>query len=311
MQLVPHSALTAVMRRDKKKAKDYADRHGVGRFYDDATDLINDPDVNAVYIATPPHVHAQYAIQALRAGKPTYVEKPMATQYQDCLDMIKVAEETKVPLYVAYYRRALPNFLKIKAYIDGGVIGDIRAVDIRMYQPLKDNLISQVEENWRVDPQIAGGGYFYDLAPHQFDLLDFFFGPISAANGFKNNQAGLYEAEDIVSANFRFESGVMGTGSWCFTAGKHNTTDTTTIIGSEGQIQYETFGSKVVLAVDGKEKETTSFEMPKHIQQPLIQTIVNELRGEGTCPSDGVSAARTNYVIDRILGKIAVADGNP
>ncbi|MDH5382916.1 MAG: Gfo/Idh/MocA family oxidoreductase, partial [Cyclobacteriaceae bacterium] len=250
------------------------------------------------------HVHAHYAIQAMKAGKPTYVEKPMATQYEDCVEMMRVSRETGVPLYVAYYRRALPNFLKIKEYIDQGVIGEIRAIDIRLYQPIDNEMIVKLDENWRVDPALAGGGYFYDLASHQFDLLDFIFGPIAEAKGMVNNQARLYKAEDIVIANFRFESGIMGTGSWCFTAGNQNSIDITTIVGGKGQIQYQTFGTEVVLAIDGREVEVSNFEMPKHIQQPLINTVVEYILGHGACPSYGASAARTNFIIDSILGKL-------
>ena len=88
------SRLVAVMRRDASKAEDYARRHGVPKFYSDATLLINDPDVNAVYIATPPDTHAKYAIETMRAGKPAYVEKPMARTIAECEEMIRVSEET-------------------------------------------------------------------------------------------------------------------------------------------------------------------------------------------------------------------------
>src|SRR5690554_2520017 len=110
MQLVKGSELVAVMRRDGEKAKDFALRHGVSKWYQDAEELINDPEVNAIYIATPPHAHAEMTRKAALAGKPVYVEKPMARTYQECQEMINCCNEAKVPLFVAYYRRALPNF---------------------------------------------------------------------------------------------------------------------------------------------------------------------------------------------------------
>ena len=115
---VPNSSLVAVMRRDAEKAADYARRHQVPTWYDDAEALINDPNVNAIYVATPPDSHADYAIRAMRAGKPVYVEKPMALNSAECEAMNQVSRETGVPLFVAFYRRALPYFLKVKELID-------------------------------------------------------------------------------------------------------------------------------------------------------------------------------------------------
>jgi len=302
MQLIPGSELVAVMRRDGQKAKAYAERHGVPKWYDETDKLISDPEVNAIYIATPPHVHAELTRKAADAGKPVYVEKPMATNYQECLDMISTCERAKVPLFVAYYRRTLPNFLKIKQLVEDGVIGDVRLVNIQMNQTKDPKIMISTETNWRVDPEIAGGGYFYDLASHQLDFLDFLFGPIKAAKGIAANQAGRYPAEDIVTASFEFENGILGSGSWCFTTSKTANKDMTIIVGSKGQISYPTFGEPyVLLETDKKGQERFDFEVPKHIQYFLIESIVNELLGKGKCPSTGISAARTNWVMEQIV----------
>lgn len=302
MKLVPNSELVAVMRRDGQKAKAYAEKHEVPKWYDNADQLINDPEVNAIYIATPPHVHAELTEKAARAGKPVYVEKPMARSYQECLDMIAACEQAQVPLFVAYYRRTLPNFLKIKELVENGAIGDVRLVNIQMNQTKDPKIIISTETNWRVEPEIAGGGYFYDLASHQLDFLDFLFGPIKAAKGIAANQAGRYAAEDIVTASFEFENGVLGSGSWCFTTAKTANKDMTTIVGSKGQISYPTFGEPyVLLETDEKGLERFDFELPKHIQYFLIKSIVDELLGKGKCPSTGISAARTNWVMEQMV----------
>jgi predicted dehydrogenase len=192
MQIVPHSKLVAVMRRSEEKVRDYALRHGVQKWYTDAQALVDDPEVNTVYIATPPHMHLPLTKMVAAAGKPAYVEKPMARTYAECVEMIAACEKAHVPLYVAYYRRALPHFLKIKELLDSGAIGEVRSVHINLKQVLKPDLIVHLENNWRVDPEIAGGGYFFDLASHQLDLLDFFFGPVISAKGFSANQAKAY-----------------------------------------------------------------------------------------------------------------------
>ncbi|REL32902.1 gfo/Idh/MocA family oxidoreductase [Rhodohalobacter sp. SW132] len=301
MNIIEHSKLVAVMRRTGEKAKDYAERHQVPKWYDDADKLLNDPDINAIYIATPPDAHEYLAKKAFAAGKPVYVEKPMARTSLECRSMIAASSQAGLPLYVAYYRRALPNFLKIKALVDKGVIGDVRLVNIQLHKPANPDLVAKTDNDWRVKPEVAGGGYFYDLASHQLDFLDFLLGPIETATGFAGNQAGLYEANDIVTGSFRFENGVMGTGSWCFTASDASSIDQTIITGNLGQITYPTFdGSDVVLETDKNGRETFEFDLPKHIQQPLIQLVVDDLLGMDECPSTGVTGARTNNVMELI-----------
>jgi len=306
MQLVHGSKIVAVMRRNGEKAKDYAQRHHISKWYSDARDLINDPDVNAIYIATPPLAHLELCKLAAEAGKPVYVEKPMARTFAECQQMISICNQMNVPLYVAYYRRRLPHFMKIKEILEQGLIGEVRTVHINLKQAISPELVAGSEENWRVIPEIAGGGYFFDLASHQLDLLDFFFGPITRAKGFASNQAKSYEAEDIVVGSFLFENGVYGTGNWCFSIAEEDTIDQIEIFGSKGKISFETFGKgEFLLEISGKKAENFSFELPKHIQQPLIETIVGDLLGTNTCPSTGSSAARTNWVMDQ-LTKIEV-----
>ncbi len=301
MNLVPNSHLIAVMRRDEAKVMDYAQRHKVSKWYTDAADLVNDSEVNAIYIATPPHVHLELTKLAAEAGKPVYVEKPMARTYAECEQMIASCKKAGVPLYVAYYRRRLPHFMEIKKLLKAGTIGDVRTVHINLKQTLKPGLVANLYENWRVNPEIAGGGYFYDLASHQLDLLDFFFGPITKAQGYAINQAGAYSAEDAVMANFVFGNGVVGSGNWCFSSSENSETDEIVIYGNKGKISFETFGKgEFFLEADSKSPFHFKTELPKHIQQPLIASIVADLLGNGECPSTGISGARTNWVMDRI-----------
>jgi len=307
LSLVNNSRLVAVMRRNGQKAADYAKRHNVPKWYDDADELINDPDINAIYIATPPDTHALYTLRAAEAGKPVYVEKPMARNYQECLDMIGACKQANVPLFVAYYRRMLPNFLKIKELVEEGAIGEVRYVNIQLIKTLRPDLVgaSGQDDNWRIFPEIAGGGYFYDLASHQLDFLDYLFGPVKNAGGYANNQAGLYPAEDIVTGSFYFENGVVGQGIWCFTSSSVSDIEKTVIVGSKGQISFSYFGDgTVVLETEDKEAEVIPFVLPRHIQLPLINSIVQELQGVGTCPSTGESGARTNRVMELLSNRI-------
>ena len=298
-QKADHSSLVAVMRRNGALAKDYAERHHVPRWYDDASALIHDPEVDAVYIATPPSSHKQYAIMAAEAGKPVYVEKPMALNFEECQEMIEACRNAGVPLLVAYYRRALPRFLKIKELIESGAIGEVRFVSITLYEPTAPADLSAESLPWRVIPEIAGGGRFVDLASHTLDVLDYALGPIAEAAGQASNQAGHYHAEDIVTGAFKFKSGVHGTGIWCFSA--YDKRDVTEIVGSTGRISFSTFGVEPVKLITGNDTVEYAFDYPQHISQPLIQTVVNELIGVGRCPSTGESAARTSWVMDQML----------
>lgn len=302
MNIVPHSKLVAVMRRSEDKVKDYAERHGVPKWYTSAQSLIEDPEVNAIYISTPPNAHLELTRMAAAAGKPVYVEKPMARNHAECLEMIDICEKAGVPLYVAYYRRALPHFVKIKELLDEGAIGEIRTVHVNMRQVVVPEIITKLENNWRVVPEIAGGGYFFDLASHQLDLLDFLFGKITHASGFSSNQAKAYEVEDIVVGSFVFESGVLGSGNWCFTSSHSAEIDEIVIDGNKGQIRFATFGKgEFTLIQDFAEPRHFHLQLPHHIQQPLIQSIVEDLLGTGTCPSTGVSGARANWVMGELV----------
>ncbi len=301
---VEHSELVAVMRRDGKLAEDYAVRHGVPKWYDDVDALINDPEVNAIYIATPPDVHEEYTRKAMQAGKPVYVEKPMARNAEECDRMNAISAETGLPLFVAYYRRALPYFLKIKELIDSKVIGDVRFVSICLqWQPYDEEVGENAKPRWRVDPAISGGGHFHDLASHQFDLLEYVFGPIKAASGISRNQAGLYEANDITVANFEFESGILGLGSWCYTVNKEQREDQAQIVGSKGRIHFSFFEKFDIKVETAAGTEVFNIPYPTHVQQPLIEQIVKELRGEGISPSNGITGARANHIMDWITGK--------
>lgn len=298
-QKADNSSLVAVMRRSGKLAKDYAQRHGVPKWYDDAQALIDDPEVDAVYVATPPSSHKAYTILAAQAGKPVYVEKPMALNYAECQEMLAACQAADVPLFVAYYRRALPRFLKVKALLDAQAIGHVRLVNISLYWPPQPHEHDRDNLPWRVIPEIAGGGRFVDLASHTLDFLDYVLGPIRQVQGFATNQAGYYPAEDLVTGMFVFESGVQGVGSWCFSA--FDEADLTEIVGSKGKISFGSFNEAPVVLTTQDGVTEFSIDHPPHVQQPLIQTVVETLTGEGKCPSTGRSAARTSWVMDRML----------
>jgi len=298
-QKARNSSLVAVMRRTGALAKDYAQRHGVPKWYDDAQALIDDPEVDAIYVATPPASHKEYALLTIQAGKPVYVEKPMALNFVECQVMLEAGRAAGTPLFVAYYRRALSRFLKIKALIETQVIGEVRFVAITLYQRPRPEELDPHQLPWRVAPEIAGGGRFVDLGSHMLDLLDYMLGPIRSVEGFAANQGGYYPAEDIVTGSFVFESGIQGMGTWCFTGFEE--VDRTEIVGSQGKLSFSTFDAAPITLTTQEGVTQFSIDYPPHVQQPLIQTVVDELNGVGRCPSTAESAARTSWVMDQML----------
>ena len=292
--LVQNSKLIAVMRRNAEKAMDYAARHNIPKWYINAMDLINDPEINAIYVATPPSTHAEYAIKAMKAGKPAYVEKPMAINTAECDEMLNVSRETGQLLFVAYYRRALPYFLKIKELVENGTIGSLLYFNLCLHNPAKPEEINRTGNlGWRVDPSISGGGHFHDLASHQIDYLEYLLGPVSSFSGYGTNRSGLYRPDDTIVANFKFKSGVTGTGSWCFTVPQVLKKDQTEIVGSKGKISFTFFGKPDLIIESENYSDKLNIPHPPHIQQPLIELVVNNILGTGISPSTGETGKRT------------------
>lgn len=298
-QKAGNSSLVAVMRRNAALAQDYAGRHGVPRWYDDGAALIADPEVDAVYVATPPSSHKGYVLACAAAGKPVYVEKPMALDHGECEEMIAACRAANVPLFVAYYRRALPRFLKVKELIDGGAIGEVRYVTVLLSQRPVAEDIDPDNLPWRVLPEISGGGRFVDMGSHTLDFLDFVLGPIRSARGHAANNAGYYPAEDCVTASFRFDSGVLGAGAWNFTG--HADRDVCEIAGSLGKVSFSSFDAEPIVLETAAGRQEFAIPNPAHVQQPLIQAVVDELLGAGRSPSTGETGARTTWVMDQIL----------
>ncbi|MGV3502854.1 MAG: Gfo/Idh/MocA family protein [Adhaeribacter sp.] len=295
--LVPNSHLAAVMRRDAEKAADYAKRHQVPVWYDQATALLEDPRVNAVYVATPPASHLEYARAALQKGLPVYVEKPVTLNAGQARQLADAVGESQGKLTVAHYRRALPMFLFIKDLLQQGTIGEVRTVQIRMWQGPRPELIARSETNWRVQPELSGGGYFHDLAPHQLDLMLFYFGEPLHYSGFSLNQSGDHAADDHVSGQLLFPNKVVVNGSWCFHVAPSEAADSCEIIGTRGRLAFPFFGHTVSWRNETEEQSRT-FQHPPHIQQPYIEKTAAYFRDEGPNPCSIQEAITLMEIMD-------------
>ncbi|MCO5949719.1 Gfo/Idh/MocA family protein [Mucilaginibacter flavidus] len=300
---VANSSLVAVMRRDADKAADYAQRHGVGTWYSEADKLMADNRINAVYIATPPASHTPYAITALSKGFNVYVEKPVTRNAAEARQIAEaVNQHPNQKLTVAHYRRGLPMFLKVKQLLDSKLIGDVRTVQIRMWKSHRPGSAVDVVNNWRVHPELSGGGYFHDLAPHQLDLMLLYFGEPKRYFGFSLNQGGNTPADDHVSGQILFKNGVVVNGSWCFNVAENQITDSCEIVGTKGKITFPFFGTFINWKTDDDE-QTLNFTHPEHIQQPMIEKIVAYFNDEGPNPCSIEEAIVLMDILDAFTGK--------
>jgi len=290
--------LLAVMRRNRDKAQDYAQRHGVKKFYDQAKNLIDDPDVDAVYIATPPDSHKEYALLVAAAGKPCCIEKPLAPNHEDCCAIVSTFANKNIPLFVAYYRRSLPRFAKVKEIIEGGVIGKVRHINWQLHKAA-NALDKSGEYNWRTDKKIARGGYFDDLASHGLDLFAFYFGDYQQVQGIAKNQQGLYSAFDAVTASWIHTNGITGSGFWNFCCNEN--TDKVEIFGSQGKIVFSVFDEKPIDIITQHSHETIQISNPHHVQLPHVEKLRAALQYQVPHPSTGISALQSSWAMEEIL----------
>jgi len=294
---VPNSRLMAVMRRNGDAAKDYAERHGVPQWYVDADGLITDPEVNAVYIATPPESHCELALKVAAAGKPCYVEKPMARNAAECARMVDAFKRAGLPLFVAYYRRSHPHFQRVKAIIDSGEFGELRQLN---YDFANGAMLSMSAlDQWRYNPELAGGGLFWDLGSHALDLFDYWVGPLLGVSGQVIQRTSRTQVEELVGMTAHTSDGVAMQGNWNFISPAQ--VDEVTLRFAQGEVRCSIFGPANLRVVDGSGKERVeSFELPENVQYHLIVNVVSSLT-KGEAPlSTGVSGQRTNQVIDLV-----------
>lgn len=294
---VEHSSLMAVSRRDPDKLADYVKRHHIPLSFTNALDLIHSDHINAIYIATPPDVREAYAIEAMQLGKPVYLEKPMALNLAACKRLKAASEKLGIKLSVAHYRRNLPLFMEVKNILEQGDIGAVKEVQITMLK--KTDKAAKDPSNWRVDPSIAGGGYFYDLAPHQIDLVFYFFGKPKSFSGTSTNKAGLYKAEDFVQGTIELENGIVCKGLWDFSINGEEK-DEFLIIGAKGTIRFPVFGLFIEVESNGQVK-TIPFEAPKHNQQNHIQAVVNYFLDKGENPCSAEDAILSMEVMESFV----------
>jgi 1,5-anhydro-D-fructose reductase (1,5-anhydro-D-mannitol-forming) len=298
---VPNSKLLAVMRRDAAKAEDFAKRHGVPRFYTDAAELIHDKEVNAIYIATPPIYHEEYTKEALKAGKPVYVEKPVTVNAASCERMIALSHEYKMKVSVAHYRRGLILFNKVKSLIREGIIGNVRLIRLTTLQPETSKIITQTDDPWRTRPEVSGGGLFHDLSPHQLDIMYWIFGSPKEVSGRSLNQARRYLAPDVTMLEAVYTNNVCLQGVWAFNVSESAAEDRCEIVGDKGMLRFAFFRKSTLEIITSSGTEILEPDYPVNIQQPMIEAVTTFFRGQGPNPCSLEESLIVMRMMDKTL----------
>ncbi|QSX09210.1 Gfo/Idh/MocA family oxidoreductase [Alkalibacter rhizosphaerae] len=296
-----NSNLVAVYDNTYERAQDYGKRHHVKKVYEKVEDLLQDSEIDIIYIATPPKFHKEYAIACLNHGKIPYVEKPVAMNHDECLEIEALSKEKGIPVYVAFYRRGMEKFLRIKELLDQKILGDIRYLYVTQIMKPEETDLDPERLPWRLIPEISGGGKFLDMAVHVLDCLEFFFGKMESMSGIVENKGGLYRADDTVVATFRFQNGIVGSGTWCYVADHEE--NRVEIVGEKGRILYDGLSAKrFTLILDGQE-EVIEFEEPEHVAMPFQQSVVNELIGKEKSNANFEEAINLVRMTDMLLSE--------
>lgn len=292
-QKVEGSNLLAVMRRDEEKLIDYAKRHNVSKYSTDYMELLKDDNIEAIYIATPPHMHHFYTLEAAKYGKAVYVEKPMALSVAECEEMIQVCKDNKVPLFVAYYRREQDKFKKVKEIIDTNEIGEIRS-----FNYIYTSKIPTIDPNrpWLLSKEVAGGGLLYDIGSHMIDIIIHLFGEVKMATGISYNQSGVLNVNDVTSGIIQFKNNIQGSIQLSFNGSENR--DELTIIGSKGTLRLSIMSNDNVSVMKDDKTYEISFPSMEHVQLPLIKKVVNTLLEQDNYDTSGLYGLRTQEILE-------------
>lgn len=294
--IVENSIVQSVMRRDLTEAKECAQELGAKSYYDNYKKLIDDHEVDAVYIASPPGLHLEQAIYCANAKKPLYLEKPMARNFAECVSIIDVFKENETPLYVSHYRRSHNKFQKLKELIDGKIIGDIFTINCQLNRKYEDDK----DHPWYFKPLLSGGGKFIDISPHMIDILIYLFGELDEVKSICVNHNKDHNLEDVVVAIFKFKNNVVGTLNYNMLSSEKN--DNIVCVGNKGKLEFSIHkATPIIVSEGGKIVDEIIIENPKNSQEPMIRNVVNDILTGCNNVCYGADALETYRAIDLIL----------
>ena len=285
--------LIAVSRADAARAEAFAKEFGAKRWHADWRELIEDAEVEAVYVATPVYLHAGQAVAAAEAGKHVLVEKPMALNVAECERMNAAAEANGVRLGVAYYRRFYPAVARVKELLESGELGVPVVAQMNAFErfdPAPEN-----PRRWLIEKSNAGGGPMFDFGCHRVEVLIDLFGDVKAVRALVGNVLFEREVEDTACALLQFERGTQGVIS--VTHAAREPQDTLEIFGSEGSVSIDVL-NEGLLRVRTKEGERFESHPPHaNLHAPLMEDFARAVVEGGRPRVDG----RVGQMVSEVL----------
>lgn len=290
----PHSTLAALCRRDPQKLQQFCDRFNVDRRSTSASDLISDPAIDALYIATPVHLHHPHTLQAAREGKHVLVEKPMALNTTQCDEMIAACRDAQVRLSVAYYRPFYPVIQRIRDLIDEGAIG--RVLSLSATASTEFAIDPGEDGYWRVLPEEGGGGCLMDVGSHRLDLFLRMFGPVANVKALCGRIAADYESENVASVIVQFESGIQGTLQCWF--GTEAEQDEFAVLGTTGRLVTRPLNSGQLVIERKGSVDVESHAPASNLNSPLIADFAGAILEHRDPLVTGLDGRAVNHVME-------------
>jgi predicted dehydrogenase len=291
IQAEPRSTLYGFVTRNAAKAAAYAG----ARVFKSVEEAVSDPEVNALYIALPVALHAGAAIAALRAGKHTLCEKPMAMHYSEAERMVAEGVASGRVFGVSYYRRLYPKLLRAKHLIEQGAIGQPVLAEGNCH-----GWFEAEDRAWLRDPAMAGGGPLFDIASHRIDAMNFLFGRAESAKGILSNAVRNLGVEDSATVVMRFAGGVHGVVDvrWNSRIAR----DQFRVIGTEGEIGLDPLNGPELRLTTRPGTVVELLPAHENFHYPLVENFVSAVLaddpGRLACPA--AQAAWTDWVIEQV-----------
>ncbi len=269
----PRSELVAVSRAKADLAEAFAKQFGAGKWYADWRDMLRDSEIDAIYIATPVHLHAPQTIAAAEAGKHVLCEKPMALNVAECDEMIAASEANNVKLGIAYYRHFYPVVRRMKEVLEVGEIGTPVVVQINAFEWFNPEL--DHSRSWLIKKDVAGGGPMFDFGCHRIEVLQNIFGGIDEVKASTTNVLFDRGVEDTAAALFHFAQGANGVLTVSHAA--HEPQDTLDVFGSRGSIYVPLLNEGKMRIVNEKGERTESHPPGANLHQPLVEDFIRAI----------------------------------
>ena len=294
--------LVAVSRADPTRAESFAAEFGARSWHADWRELVRDPEVEAVYVATPVHLHAEQAVAAAEEGKHVLCEKPMALSVGECERMNAAAEANDVRLGVAYYRRFYPAVERVGEILRSGEIGRPIVAQLNAFERFEPG--PEHPRRWLLEKRLAGGGPMFDFGSHRVEVLLNLFGPVADVRALRGNLLFPREVEDTAVALLQFEAGPQAVLS--VTHAAREPQDTMEIFGSEGSVRADVLNEGVLKVRTAAGERLEKHPAHSNFHQPLIDDFARAVV-EGRSPRvDG----RAGLAVSSVLGLIYADSGS-